>query len=242
MIKKLQALRAKKGFTLVELIVVIAIIGVLAAILVPTMMGMVTKSRVTSLDQTAAKIKDTITQWMVDLDTAGGKVPSNAVVLINGKNANNGSSAKELKDTGWVIAAHDLKESSGAYTIDAVKTNLFVANGEEDNKTAILALGKKLCSDYDFTKDISAVVYVQDRKAVACVYTDSLYDQKEATAAAAAKALGDVFPLEGIRSGKCGWNGKDAGVMDSGTIVGTSPKVDLDDTLPKDKFKAEDKS
>lgn len=32
MIKKLQKLKAKKGFTLVELIVVIAIIGVLAAI------------------------------------------------------------------------------------------------------------------------------------------------------------------------------------------------------------------
>ena len=31
MIKKLQALKAKKGFTLVELVVVIAIIGVLAA-------------------------------------------------------------------------------------------------------------------------------------------------------------------------------------------------------------------
>lgn len=37
--------KRKKGFTLIELVVVIAIIGVLAAILVPVMMGYVRKSR-----------------------------------------------------------------------------------------------------------------------------------------------------------------------------------------------------
>ena len=35
----------KKGFTLIELIVVIAIIGVLAALLVPVMVGYVAKAK-----------------------------------------------------------------------------------------------------------------------------------------------------------------------------------------------------
>lgn len=46
-------MRNKKGFTLVELIVVIAIIGVLVAILVPSMLGFVRDARITSANSNA---------------------------------------------------------------------------------------------------------------------------------------------------------------------------------------------
>ena len=49
----------KKGFTLVELVVVIAIIGVLAAILIPTMLNYVKKSRMRTANANAKVLFNT---------------------------------------------------------------------------------------------------------------------------------------------------------------------------------------
>ena len=76
----------QKGFTLIELIVVIAIIGVLAAILVPTMLGYVQKSKMSSANANASKVYNAVASALVELS-------GNGTVIADGDYGNQVSGA-----------------------------------------------------------------------------------------------------------------------------------------------------
>ena len=71
MIRYLQRMKHKKGFTLVEMIVVLAIISVLSAMLIPQMTGYVELARVTAVNASAATIRKVIQGYMLDMAIQG---------------------------------------------------------------------------------------------------------------------------------------------------------------------------
>jgi type IV pilus assembly protein PilA len=73
MISKLRK-KAEQGFTLIELMIVVAIIGILAAVAIPAFMKYIKKSKTTEASQFVKKIYEGARIYYMDRNTPRGKI------------------------------------------------------------------------------------------------------------------------------------------------------------------------
>ncbi len=120
--------KSQKGFTLVELVVVIAIIGVLAAILVPSMLNYVKKSRLKTANSNAKTAYNAATEYVADQETKGHGPASSiaslaAVSYIDCSNPNQYSASTQagLKAIASALASNG--DESGCVNVSSHKIN-----------------------------------------------------------------------------------------------------------------------
>ena len=80
----LKKLNNKKGFTLMEMLIVVAIIAVLVAIAIPVFNGALTKSKEAA---DVANLRAAYAEWQVKMLTENEKVPATAAALMTSDGA-----------------------------------------------------------------------------------------------------------------------------------------------------------
>lgn len=194
---------SKKGFTLIELVVVVAIIGVLAGLLVPTMLDAVTNSRIASAQQTAKVIRDRSAEFFTKMDTQMhthvGEVQKVVITVDNGTWSMTGGSAAD-----WVDGVNHWNTLPG------------VSDPGND-----LRQNTELLSSLAVSAQSIGTAYIE-------MYVEYAHVVGVTVIEGASALAGTMPAAQDFADRTFGYGGGDrAGRMQDGTVIGTAPILSL---------------
>ena len=217
----IRRLHKKKGFTIIELVVVIAIIGVLAAILVPVLLGVTIRANVGSANSTAAEMKKQIGYFLTMADA------SRKNYMLMGEDCREVFTITVV-DSEWHI---DAVQNPSAFSPDTVTWgNSAVV--DKDTKTMTSQYGEELLGSYllnCFPELKNGVIRANCIKGV-CVSawytpdTTNISDINDVPAFGTSKAW---VNSNGDEITAYAWDGATAGVSADGYTIGTAPVLEL---------------
>ena len=143
----------KKGFTIVELVIVIAVIAILAGVLIPTFAGIVKKANNSSIQ------KETRAALTVILAEENGQLSSEATYYFYYASKNGVSYFKYDTDTASLVAtdATGANVTSGAIALD--NNDVVWSSGDADTLAAVGATSTE--SIFKTLEDLENVVVVK---------------------------------------------------------------------------------
>lgn len=217
----IRQLQKKKGFTIVELVVVMAVIGVLAAILVPVLLGVTIRANIGSANSTASEIKKQIGYFLTMTDADH----KNYMLMSDGCRE---AFTFTVKDGNWHI---DAAQNPSAFSPDTVTWGN-AADVDESTTTTSSQYGEELLGMYlksCFPELRNGVIRANCIKGV-CVsvwYTPDTTDISDINDVPQFGTTAAWVDDNGDEITKYRWDGTQAGVSADGYIIGTAPMLDL---------------
>lgn len=219
-------IKAKKrmkncGFTMVELIVVVAILGVLAAILIPTLLGITIRATVGSANTTASELKKQIGYFLTMADA------NRKNYMLMGEDCREVFTIT-ITDGTWHI---DAVQNPAAFSPDTVTWGN-AATVTQTTNTINSQYGEELLGMYlrdVFPTITNGVIRANCIKGV-CVsawYTPDTTNISDINDVPQFGTTAAWVDDNGDEITKYRWDGTTAGISADGYVIGTAPALDL---------------